>query len=291
MNVFKKNVLTGSLLIVVFLSTVIGVSAQSQTFLFSGNNPESYQCLDANSGKVTTELPVYDSGEGTFICPSTGEKAIIKPPALQQLEVWFVRILYAIWALVATFSFLLLVYLGYRYMLARGDVTQIQTIRKRIVNYIIGFALVFLAVPILATIFRLLGVNQNVACYELGVGFQFFFSDLCTDPKGTFGSDPCSINPLDADNQGILCNPEQETSKTCSILGGLIGYGFDCLPLVDNSGYTWKLKSGINLKALRVSDPCSVGFEARGFGCSPNGTSAECQTKTYFCSGGEWIID
>lgn len=184
------------------------VQAQFQSFDFSGNSPESYQCFDRLTGENLTDrktnpLDVFGPDiNGNFFCCTSGSAdadnnectggtkiiAQIRPPALQQIEIWFVRILYAIWALVGSLSFLFLVKLGYDYLISRGDPTKITEIRQRIVSYIIGFALVFLAVPILTTVFRLLGVNNAVECYDVNMpGFQFFYTTLCTDPRGVTG--------------------------------------------------------------------------------------------------------
>ncbi len=201
------------------LGLVGKTSAQIQEDPFSANKITSYQCFE-DDGDIVDPTSVKDRS-GFFLCPcrdgsspnSLGkcpggvcqasdvdgdgnlepvragdpgcdaQRATLKPPALQQLEIWFVRIVYVIWTLVATFSVFYLVVLGYRYMISRGDVTKITEIRQKIIYYIVGVIVVFLAVPILTTIFRLLGVNDNVQCYNVNldeIGFQFFFSDLCT---------------------------------------------------------------------------------------------------------------
>ncbi len=208
------------------------VDAQLQSFDFSGNNPDSYQCFDKQSGEVlsdnqgTVKLTVTgpDSFGNYFCCPNDSINAAgndcsnptdkiiaqLKPPALQQIEVWFVRILYAIWGLVASLSFLLVVKMGFDYLISRGDPTKITEVRKRIINYLIGFALVFLAVPILTTVFRLLGINESAQCYNVNMpGFQFFYGSLCTDPKGViaarFLAAPCVALQEGLQPEGILC--------------------------------------------------------------------------------------
>ncbi len=198
-----------------FLSPIGG---QPQVGDFSANNPDSYQCFV--DGEILDALNIRGEN-GYFLCPcndgstpnSVGRcpggpcterdrdndgdldpplpgdpgcdapQASIKPPTLQQLEIWFVRIIYVIWTLIATFSVFYLVVLGYRYMISRGDVTKITEIRQKIVYYILGVVVVFLAIPILTTVFRILGVNESVQCYNVNldeIGFQFFFADLCT---------------------------------------------------------------------------------------------------------------
>lgn len=230
----------------IFLAPVL--NAQVQDFDFSGNSAESYQCFDS-TGDLLTQEPKFDEANGEFYCTdSLGNRvrAVLKPPSLQQLEILFVRVVYAIWALVATFSFLLLLYLGYQYLISRGDATQIKAIRERIIKYIIGFILVFLAVPILVTFFKLLGVNNDIECYQglsggsnVGIGFQFFFTDLCTTP-GPEGSEFATCADLNnaATGQdvgavtGLTCRAG-ESDRTCSTLKRT--YYFSCI----NS--SWKL--------------------------------------------------
>ena len=217
-----------TLIVSLFIAPVL--NAQVQDFDFSGNSADSYQCFNLH-GDLINQKPQFDSTLGEFYCMVDGTriKAVLKPPALQELEILFVRVVYAIWALVATFSFLLLVYLAYQYLISRGDATQVKAIRERIIKYIIGFALVFLAVPILVTFFKLLGVNNTVQCYQglsgdnnVGIGFQFFFTDLCTDP-GAQSSEFATCNQLGqfatgaavGDISGLACSAG-EPDRTCS---------------------------------------------------------------------------
>lgn len=230
---FKKKFLTTSLLAFLFLSfSVSFVQAQIQTNPFSGNDPNSYQCIGLD-GQVDTTIEIYrEFGDtGSFLCridrdgDGQNDKAILKPPALQQIEIWFVRIVYVIWALVGTYSFILLVYLGYQYMLRGGTTdTQLVELRKRIIYYIIGFALVFLAIPILSTIFRLLNINTEADCYNVNIPtFQFFFANLCTDPSGGVADEvvrnPCSLATI-SDAAGKTC-PAEYNGRRFSCLRGV----------------------------------------------------------------------
>ncbi|MEO6728962.1 MAG: pilin [Candidatus Dojkabacteria bacterium] len=229
-NKSRKAYFLASLLLIstIFIAPVL--KAQVQDFNFSGNDAESYQCFTLQ-GDLLTDKPTFDSALGEFYCLHDGVRirAVLKPPALQELEVLFVRVVYAIWALVASFSFLLLIYLGYQYLISRGDPTQIKAIRERIIKYIIGFILVFLAVPILVTFFKLLGINNSVQCYQglsggnnIGIGFQFFYADLCTDP-GAQGSEFSSCSDLTSnatgrdvgDVTGLTCTAG-EPDRTCT---------------------------------------------------------------------------
>lgn len=202
---------------IILQSFISPVVAQTQDFDFSGNNPDSYQCFDGSGQPDTTAVVVKDKLFDVFICDlnSNGTldgdetRAVLIPPRLQVIEVWFVRIIYVVWALVGAYSFYLLVVLGYQVMISRGDPTSLPKIRQRIINYMIGFALVFLAIPILDTFFRLLGINKTVSCYDVQMpGFQFFFTTLCS------GTDPCSFTE-DQLNQGIVC-PVRGEQRVCS---------------------------------------------------------------------------
>ncbi len=159
---------------------------------FSGNDPSSYQCFDSEGKKLDVRPTLKD---GVMTCEYEGKtyQAVLKPVSLQQLEIWFIKIVYFIWAFVATFSFVLLLGVAYQYMISRNAGSALAQARQRIFQYILGFALVFLAVPILSTMFRLLGVDDSIECYSglsgennVGIGFQFIFADLCTDPKGKY---------------------------------------------------------------------------------------------------------
>lgn len=226
----KKKLVYLLLLLNLFFGQFAVVDAQLQTFDFSANNPESYQCFNKETGEIL-DIPVEPTPDefGNYYCNNGGTRVIaqLRPPTLQQLEVWFVRILYAIWGLVASLSFLFLVKLGYEYTISRGDPTKITEVRKRIVSYLIGFALVFLAVPILTTVFRLLGINTNAQCYNVNMpGFRFFYATLCTDPKGViaskFASNPCQAFIDGEAPEGITCSGtpyEGGSPVTCGVVG------------------------------------------------------------------------
>lgn len=238
------------------------VNAQIQDTDFSGNRIESYQCFDqrGNVSDVPPDAQKDVSGywlcncedgnppdSRTFKCAEDltnpgchppnepdeygrpgdpgcfAARSVLKPPKLQQLEIWFAKIIYIVWALVGALSFFYLIFLGYKYMLTRGDITKITEIRQKIIYYIIGFVIVFLAVPVLSTIFRLLGINRDVDCYNVDMpGFQFFFADLCTDPNNAIAnqvlSDPCSVDPDDV--IGKICG-RNVVAPRCPVPGNL----------------------------------------------------------------------
>jgi len=187
--------------------------AQVQVNPFSGNDTNSYQCLDKVGNRLTNTI-YKDPKSGYYLCAGLNvdgiegdDRAYFIPPTLQQIEIWFVRILYIIWAVIASFSFVLLVVLGYQYILRGGTTdTQLVELRKRIINYVIGFILVFLAVPILTTVFRLFGVNTEAECYDVNMpGFQFFFDNICTGNE-TYLRNACTSGASIPD--GLACgNP------------------------------------------------------------------------------------
>lgn len=163
------------------------------------SDPATRPDPDPRSGKCGDASDVCGGDDEIRPEPGTpgclAQQAALRPPKLHQLEVWFVRVVYVVWGLIGSLAFVYLLVLAYKYTISRGDVTKITEIRQKIIYYFIGLILVFLAVPILTTIFRVMGIDNSVKCYDVfqeeTLGFQFFFSDLCTDPDGTIGTNPC----------------------------------------------------------------------------------------------------
>lgn len=252
------------------------VSAQIQDGNFSGNNPDSYSCYTRQGDRIEA-TPTQDPVTGSFYCDVNNQRgfqpclggvydegascdpqAVLNPPTLQQLEIWFVRIVYAIWAISATFSFLGIVAIGYQYMISRGAPEATAKVKDRIAKFIIGFCLVFLAVPILNTIFRLLAVNDSVQCYSgltsnVGIGFQFVFPELCTAPNienAVSGSEICNeILRLGRTQElsigrstGLACAQLGDQSPICgfNIVNVTVGINFRC-----ESGNTWVPRAAI----------------------------------------------
>ncbi|RMD77220.1 hypothetical protein D6810_01525 [Candidatus Dojkabacteria bacterium] len=269
----KRRFFSEFLVISCFIVSIISLQTNQLRVLaqgFSGNNPSSYQCFD-EKGNLLSLTPEPGTGkyEGSFVCVD-GNKvypAYLKPPSLQQIEVWFVRIVYTIWALVATFSFVLLLGVAYQYMISRDAGGALAKARDRIAKYFLGFALVFLAVPILSTTFRLLGVNDSVKCYStltgggennIGIGFQFFFSDLCTDPRGRF-ADPQVILDMILEVLRSSDNIIEKIERVYELIAEINGTacdnriypdpmsrnilnGFGCLTNVCSSDGTWDVR-------------------------------------------------
>lgn len=262
MNKFKLGVTFFILILIsVFTLPKQFVFGQVQTGNFSGSDRSSYQCFDENNRPI--EPTTRTNASGQFLCPckdgsnpnafgrcpaSGGQTkcedpedpsrpgkpgdpgclaaiATLKPPTLQIIEVWFVRIIYIIWAIVGSLSFFYLVVLGYRWMLTRGDVTKITEIRQKIIYYIIGVVIVFLAVPILTTVFRILGINDNVDCYNVEMpAFQFFFANLCTAPNLAYYCE----NPGEFQT-GLACQVPGQTSLCKNLTnGGVVSGTFYC---------------------------------------------------------------
>lgn len=158
------------------------VSAQD----FSGSDISNYYCpvlRDKDNNPVTGTLT---DRNGDFVCtylPGTGfssTKALPKPPTLRQVEYWFVRILYVIWALAGIFFALILGYIGWLKLTSFNNEFALAEVVKRFRNWALGFALVFLSYPILNTFFNVLGLRDSECFNNLQLpAFQFFFPRAC----------------------------------------------------------------------------------------------------------------
>jgi len=235
---FKTTLLILLVINFIFSLLIIKIHAQQQDFNFSGNSADSYQCFRADGTLIanadgTPKTPLGPDAQGEFHCIDEGHiiKAYLRPPKLQEIELLFVKVLYSIWALAASLSFLFLVILGYQYLLRGGTSDEeLVKLRKRIINFIAGFLLVFLAVPILSTVFRLLGIDNSVKCYNVSMpAFQFFYANLCTDPNNVVANqiikDPCNVkdgNGKFLNAVGLTCSKENiGRSSICPIVSGI----------------------------------------------------------------------
>lgn len=269
----KRNFLKISLVVFAILTIPVGlVSAQVQSEDFSGNNPSSYSCYNRQGDLLTKDnqgqetQPQKSIEDGVYYCNMNGVPgyqpcnsgvfdngsncdalAVLNPPTLQQLQVWFVRIVYAIWAVAAFISVFGIIAIGYQYMISRGAPEATVKVKDRMAKFILGFALVFLAIPILNTVFRLLAVNDAVNCYQsltnnnIGIGFQFVFPKLCTAPNLVNAVDKADVcnevarmyNSGDLDvgtSTGLACAPDGVTTDVCGPTFGnvTLGIGFAC---------------------------------------------------------------
>jgi len=291
------------------------VSAQAQTDVngkvveYSGNSAYNYQCFDSagNLLKDAVGNIVNARGpnqDGKFTCTYAGVTyfATPIPPKLQNVQFLVVKIVYAIWAFMAGISFVFLIGVGYDYLIRGGTSdTELTKLRKRISNYIIGFVLVFLSLPILTTVFNVLGVNTKVACFNVAMpGFQFFFSNLCTDPNGSITKNPC-VNTTSA--EGFACGGSKGEVYACNftkILNlALVGSKcYTCESDPNNSSYiTWHSTPVCNVPpggGLVIADPCqnissiiSGPSPFKGYGCPSyaNSTPIVCPTgEKYICT-------
>lgn len=195
-----------SLITFLLLTPLTILNAQIQSGNFSGNDPSSYSCYNRQGDRLD-KTAIFSERDGLFYCDMNSNNrydrcpsgvydggetcdpiAVLNPPTIQVLEIWFVRVIYLVWALAASVSVFGLLGISYQYMISRGAPEAQKVLRDRIAKFIIGLFLVFLAVPILNTIFRLLAVNDTVECYQgltsnVGIGFQFVFPEMCTSPN------------------------------------------------------------------------------------------------------------
>lgn len=185
----------------IFLLSPIG---QVNAAGFSGSDINQYTCSPGavTSGVATFLLDLFSSCsdpttdgvfncDGRFVCyfpdGNNGfevKDAIPRPPTLRVLEVWFVRILFAIWALSGIVFTFILISIGVEYMFSFGNEVAVGKVIKRFQNFLLGFVLVFLSYPLLNTFFNILPINDESQCFEQinMPGFQFFFPQACGAP-------------------------------------------------------------------------------------------------------------
>lgn len=176
------------------------MSSPVQASSFSGSDINQYTC---SPGAVTggAQLALLDvfstcsapTAEGVFDCNGrflcyyindgqiSQRDAIPTPPSLRIIEVWFVRILFAIWALSGIVFTFILISLGVQYMFSFGNPQAVERVIKKFQNFLLGFVLVFLSYPIMNTFFNILPINDDSQCFEQinMPGFQFFFPQAC----------------------------------------------------------------------------------------------------------------
>lgn len=153
-----------------------------------GSSAENYTCEGVATGRplTTDAVPYYDSTLQKYVCrfdlngdgtTSANEvvSALPLPPRLQSAGVWFVAILYALWGLAGIFFTGLLIYIGFSYMTSQGDPGKLAEIKKRLMQWIIGFTIVMMAYPILNTVFSFIGLNKCLTRDIDRIGFTIFF--------------------------------------------------------------------------------------------------------------------
>lgn len=145
---------------------------------FSGSNINNYYCLSRQGATP----PVQELNQN-FVCvypDGTQTNAIPKVPSSQQLQIWFVRVLYVIWAVAGIVFTFVLIGIGFNYLTSFGNEVALADVIKQFRKFIVGVALVVLAYPLLNTFFNVLGLRQS-ACFDTLQlpGFQFFFPQAC----------------------------------------------------------------------------------------------------------------
>lgn len=166
-----------------FLSGLISpISAQN----FAGSDISNYYCpgkVNADGDFVTG--PDVREVQGDYLCDYDGDgvaetRAVPRPPTLRQLEYWFVKIVYLAWAASGIIFTVILMWIGWLYMTSFNNEFLLADVIKRMRNWALGLAIVFLAYPILNTFFNVLGLRRSECFENINLpGFQFFFSTAC----------------------------------------------------------------------------------------------------------------
>lgn len=196
-----RRIILGLTIFVFFASIAqIATPVTAAAPSYSGSDPCNYQCPrlaneteDNNklstggqlcNGKVIPGLYLI---QDKFVCSYVIDgrieyrNALPKPPSLQIIEVWFIRILYALWGFSGiAFTFILMT-IGAQYMFSFDNAVAVAEVIKRVQKFGVGLLLVFLSYPMLNTFFRILPINQDASCLsELEMpGFRFFFPEAC----------------------------------------------------------------------------------------------------------------
>lgn len=206
MNSFHINLIGKySLLALLFLSitsmSTVDVSAQS---VFYGSNVNNYTCYERDGDPGVFNICEADRSNCKPVNPSSPDannelsgfnnpdyicvysdgfetQAIPKPPTIQIIEIWFVRILYVVWAFSGIAFTFILISIGFEYMTSFGNAQAQAHSIKRLRYWIIGLGLVFLAYPMLNTFFSILPINRDAACLrDLDLpGFHIFYPEAC----------------------------------------------------------------------------------------------------------------
>lgn len=148
---------------------------------FAGSNVGNYYCLPRN-GQPGPAVSIID---GDYVCDYDGDgeadaRAVPRPPHTQQLQVWFIRILYIIWAVAGIIFTLVLMGIGFQYLTSFGNEVALADVIKQFRKWIVGFGLVILAYPMLNTFFNVVGLRESACLDTIELpGFQFFFPRAC----------------------------------------------------------------------------------------------------------------
>ncbi len=168
----------------IFSLTLFGLLTQPVFAQGFGSDVSNYDCARFNGDSgVLTEKP-----DGSIVCVygdlTSGDvverPAILKPPRLQILQIWFVRLIYVIWGVSGVVFTFILISIGLQYILSFGNIDAVGQVIKRFQKFVVGLALVFLSYPLLATFFNLLPLRDDTCYSDINMpGFQFFFPSAC----------------------------------------------------------------------------------------------------------------
>lgn len=168
----------------------------SPVFAFGGSNIGNYYCPVISNMAVSQSPGLPFEVEGRYYCDYTLEireggqvidtvtirrDAVPKPPPLSILQVWFVRLIYALWGVTGLVFTGLLIWIGFKYVTSFGNEIALGDVVKDFRKWMIGLALIFLSYPVLVTFFRILPISDSNCYQDINMpGFQFFFPTACS---------------------------------------------------------------------------------------------------------------
>lgn len=169
------------LLLVMMFTSLAGLFGQQvEAQNFSGSNTDNYFCQTRNGN--TPDVIVED---GDYVCDYDNDgqgdaRANPRPPSSRQLQFWFIRVLYVIWAVAGIVFTLVLMGIGFQYLTSFGNEVALADVIKQFRKWMVGLALVILAYPMLNTFFNVVGLRESECFTDLQLpGFQFFFATAC----------------------------------------------------------------------------------------------------------------
>lgn len=167
---------------------------------------KSKEDLEAANANIFKHLYPF---EGRVICgreeivpgaPEWGYKdpqdANLVPPTLQQLENYFLDIIYIVWSVVGLYFAGNIFYIGFKKMTEGFSPEQQGKVMTQLAYWIVGLIGFFIAVPALQYFYQILDINHTKCFYDTDQvaggeevvydltlpGFTFFFRDVCTGP-------------------------------------------------------------------------------------------------------------
>jgi hypothetical protein len=271
--------------------------------VFSGNDCTNYQaCAQVDGASLVngdsgcpTGVQVTNQGIICEYVDTNGEEfvrsASISPPQLRVLEFWFIRIVYAIWAVAGIFFVVVLIGIGFQYMTSFGNEIALGEVIKKFRYWMIGIALVFLSYPGLNTFFSILAVDTSQDCYQQLddqlIGFQFFFPNACgTEISQNYSSYKSDITTVC--NTLLTAFPLLGDREACSeVADNVIDNCISKCPTSDGGGTPESScvnacvsPAAINNQLNVLSDKISSCIEGcTNAGRSPFGCSTSCNTN------------